>query len=90
MTGTVCGKTVRNGGAEGIRTPDLLIANQPLYQLSYDPIHRWPTGHYYGTNTPRRKIKETQIKETPLSPSASGYYHDFQRPERGTSRPAAR
>ena len=25
------------GGAEGIRTPDLLIANQPLYQLSYDP-----------------------------------------------------
>jgi hypothetical protein len=29
------------GGAEGIRTPDLLIANQPLYQLSYDPIHEW-------------------------------------------------
>jgi hypothetical protein len=28
------------GGAEGIRTPDLLIANQSLYQLSYDPIHR--------------------------------------------------
>src|SRR5689334_23265686 len=27
------------GGAEGIRTPDLLIANQSLYQLSYDPIH---------------------------------------------------
>ena len=27
-----------NGGAEGIRTPDLLIANEPLYQLSYDPI----------------------------------------------------
>ncbi len=27
-----------NGGAEGIRTPDLLIANQSLYQLSYDPI----------------------------------------------------
>ena len=25
------------GGAEGIRTPDLLIANQSLYQLSYDP-----------------------------------------------------
>ena len=29
-----------DGGAEGIRTPDLLIANQPLYQLSYDPIHK--------------------------------------------------
>ena len=26
-----------NGGAEGIRTPDLLIANETLYQLSYDP-----------------------------------------------------
>ncbi len=29
------------GGAEGSRTPDLLIANETLYQLSYDPI---PTG----------------------------------------------
>ncbi|MEN9545423.1 MAG: hypothetical protein RLZZ34_340 [Verrucomicrobiota bacterium] len=26
------------GGAEGIRTPDLLIANETLYQLSYDPV----------------------------------------------------
>jgi hypothetical protein len=25
-------------GAKGIRTPDLLIANQPLYQLSYGPV----------------------------------------------------
>ena len=29
-----------NGGAEGSRTPDLLIANETLYQLSYDPIHQ--------------------------------------------------
>ena len=28
----------QNGGAEGSRTPDLLIANETLYQLSYDPI----------------------------------------------------
>ena len=28
-----------DGGAEGSRTPDLLIANETLYQLSYDPIH---------------------------------------------------
>ncbi len=28
----------KTGGAEGIRTPDLLIANETLYQLSYDPI----------------------------------------------------
>jgi hypothetical protein len=27
----------RIGGAEGSRTPDLLIANETLYQLSYDP-----------------------------------------------------
>ncbi len=39
-----------DGGAEGSRTPDLLIANETLYQLSYDPIHfimsslcgKWP------------------------------------------------
>ena len=28
------------GGAEGSRTPDLLIANEALYQLSYDPSQR--------------------------------------------------
>ena len=28
------------GGAEGVRTPDLLNAIQALYQLSYDPIRR--------------------------------------------------
>ena len=27
-----------DGGAKGIRTPDLLNAIQTLYQLSYDPI----------------------------------------------------
>ena len=27
------------GGAEGSRTPDLLIANETLYQLSYDPTN---------------------------------------------------
>ena len=26
----------------GSRTPDLLIANETLYQLSYDPIHFLP------------------------------------------------
>jgi hypothetical protein len=28
---------LKTGGAEGSRTPDLLIANETLYQLSYDP-----------------------------------------------------
>src|SRR5438045_2378589 len=31
-------KRVWDGGAMGSRTPDLLIANETLYQLSYDPI----------------------------------------------------
>ena len=30
-------QTARDGGVEGSRTPDLLIANETLYQLSYDP-----------------------------------------------------
>jgi hypothetical protein len=29
---------MRYGGAEGSRTPDLLIANEALYQLSYGPF----------------------------------------------------
>jgi hypothetical protein len=40
-----------NGGAEGIRTPDLLIANQPLYQLSYDPIHVVRLGYFWHKTT---------------------------------------
>ena len=31
------GFSVKAGGAEGVRTPDLLNAIQALYQLSYDP-----------------------------------------------------
>ena len=29
-----------NGGAKESRTPDLLIANETLYQLSYSPLPR--------------------------------------------------
>ncbi len=32
--------TVKNGGAGGIRTPDLIIANDALSQLSYSPNPR--------------------------------------------------
>ena len=41
-------ETKETGGAEGVRTPDLLNAIQALYQLSYDPnrsgknVRRWP------------------------------------------------
>ena len=31
--------TLRGFGGKGIRTPDLLIANETLYQLSYTPIY---------------------------------------------------
>jgi hypothetical protein len=30
--------TFWSGGAKGSRTPDLVIANDALYQLSYDPM----------------------------------------------------
>ncbi len=36
-SGAAAPKVFGAGGAEGIRTPDLLIANETLYQLSYDP-----------------------------------------------------
>ena len=32
-------RRAKAGGADRIRTCDLLIANETLYQLSYDPIH---------------------------------------------------
>ena len=32
-----CSSGDEDGGAEGVRTPDLLNAIQALYQLSYDP-----------------------------------------------------
>jgi hypothetical protein len=39
----------KDGGAEGSRTPDLLIANETLYQLSYDPnqsVNTTPKSHH--------------------------------------------
>jgi hypothetical protein len=35
---------LRSGGGMGIRTPDLLIANETLYQLSYTPKTSDPQG----------------------------------------------
>jgi hypothetical protein len=34
----------KNGGAKGSRTPDLVIANDALYQLSYGPMIAIATG----------------------------------------------
>ena len=41
---TIAGKSV--GGAEGDRTPDLIIANDALSQLSYSPVRRM--AHLWG------------------------------------------
>ncbi len=56
--GEASGKGRRIGGAMGIRTPDLLIANETLYQLSYDPIHRDADGGNYVTKNNVGKRKE--------------------------------
>jgi hypothetical protein len=37
---------ILDGGAEGSRTPDLFIANEALYQLSYDPIQEANTDSF--------------------------------------------
>ena len=38
MRGCACAKQKDTGGAEGDRTPDLVIANDALSQLSYGPV----------------------------------------------------
>ena len=42
-------KARQSGGAEGNRTPDLLIANEALSQLSYNPNLFAKTGSYNQT-----------------------------------------
>ena len=37
-------RLIESGGAEEIRTPDILLAKQTLYQLSYSPIKRLGPG----------------------------------------------
>ena len=46
------------GGADRIRTCDLLIANETLCQLSYDPIQPKLDGIYYGIKPAGCKRKE--------------------------------
>ena len=54
-------------GAEGIRTPDLLIANETLYQLSYDPIR---AAKNYNTDRARQLLGASE-RNGPL-PRAAG------------------
>ena len=48
------GLPARNGGAEETRTPDLLLAKQTLYQLSYSPKSLGGTDNDPAERGPRR------------------------------------
>ncbi len=45
--------SLKIGGGKGSRTPDLLIANETLYQLSYTPPHKG----YLSVGLPAKKLK---------------------------------
>ena len=48
--------TKKAGGDEGIRTPDLLVANEALYQLSYIP-NRGAAAHHSKNTPPSQAAK---------------------------------
>ena len=50
---------LQTGGVEGSRTPDLLIANETLYQLSYDPNQ---FGAYYAIFRVKGKLIWKSLK----------------------------
>ena len=56
---------IKHGGAEGSRTPDLLIANETLYQLSYDPSEQV----HFNWNCVMRKHKRGEI-DLPENPES--------------------
>ena len=58
----VCAVRAKTGGAEGIRTPDLLIANETLYQLSYDP-NRKRYEHSIRTRTKQAQVVVARLGE---------------------------
>ena len=68
--------TVRDGGAEGIRTPDPLLAKQVLSRLSYSPNMRVSGGAGWSLAVseyfPRSKVRQTSAREgsvyTPRQP----------------------
>ena len=48
-----------DGGAEEIRTPDLLLAKQTLYQLSYSPVTVIERSQTVFRNPNQLRIKRT-------------------------------
>ena len=67
-------RTVLNkadGGAEGNRTPDLLIANEALYQLSYSPALQapgyaeWAAASQAKQATLRPRVSKARVRRAP-------------------------
>ena len=65
-----------DGGAEGVRTPDLLNAIQALYQLSYDPVQSETNLICRNRKCQKRNSSETEPRAdrfhiflSPLGPS---------------------
>src|SRR5690348_72668 len=56
---TDIGLTCRFGGAEGIRTPDLLVANETRYQLRHSPVARGRTRSEQKTYHPAALVPES-------------------------------
>ena len=69
------------GGAEGVRTPDLLNAIQALYQLSYDPNRSGKEGKVDA------KIVKTNF-QLMLGPRPRGLHKGRARTPRTASLPA--
>ena len=63
-------RAAKAGGAEGGRTPDLLIANEALSQLSYGPAKMQPSGAWlrvraiYGPGCKESRIGRLAVAAT--------------------------
>ncbi len=51
----------KNGGVEGDRTPDLLIANETLYQLSYNPSLNDEPGRMVTPRGRRKIVRQEEV-----------------------------
>jgi hypothetical protein len=83
------------GGAEGDRTPDLLIANEALSQLSYSPVPRSAdngevVGSSQASNPPQMPGVGHQLRPPRAAASFRRLCPDPPRPQPSPAWPAAR
>ena len=69
----------------GIRTPDLLIANETLYQLSYTPNNHTKQNSFLNSlpEVPEGTVscrRDTTCVESPARASAKDFYGTFNGP----------